>query len=58
MERLFSPIELADYLGVPLQTVYRWRNRGGGPPAMRVGRHLRYAEGDVVRWLDARREQF
>ena len=40
--RLLSPIELADYLGVPLATVYHWRAHHGGPIGIRVGRHIRY----------------
>jgi excisionase family DNA binding protein len=54
--RLLSPEELASYLGVPLATVYRWRSRREGPPGMRVGRHVRYRQKDVERWLDERLE--
>jgi excisionase family DNA binding protein len=54
LERLYSPRELADYLGIPLQTVYRWRSNGRGPRGVRVGRHVRYAERDVQAWLDSR----
>jgi excisionase family DNA binding protein len=49
---------LADYLGVPLGTVYQWSHRRQGPTSMRVGRHLRYRKADVERWLRTReREQ-
>lgn len=51
--RLLSPAQLAEYLGVPRQSVYAWRHRGLGPPGMRVGRHVRYRLADVERWLDA-----
>jgi excisionase family DNA binding protein len=54
--RLLSPEELASYLGVPLATVYRWRSRREGPPGIRVGRHVRYRQKDVERWLDERLE--
>ncbi|MBA2640483.1 MAG: helix-turn-helix domain-containing protein, partial [Nocardioidaceae bacterium] len=30
-DRLLTLPEVADYLGVPLQTVYAWRSRGDGP---------------------------
>ena len=50
--RLLSPVELAEYLGVPLATVYRWRSRRDGPAGIRVGRHVRYRLADVERWLD------
>jgi hypothetical protein len=42
---------VADFLGVPVTTLHRWRYDGVGPDAFRVGRHLRY-DPDVVRaWL-------
>ncbi len=50
---LISAQALAEYLGVPLQTVYQWSHRGGGPPAIRVGRHLRYRPEQVEQWLDS-----
>ncbi|HZJ27979.1 MAG TPA: helix-turn-helix domain-containing protein [Acidimicrobiia bacterium] len=54
--RLLSPAELAEYLGVPLATVYRWRSQHDGPAGIRVGRHVRYRLDDVERWLDAHRD--
>lgn len=53
---MLSPLALAGLLGVPVQTVYAWRSRGGGPPAHRVGRHLRYSLSDVEAWLAERRD--
>ena len=50
---LLSPDELASYLGVPKETVYQWNHRRVGPPAIKVGRHLRYRAADVERWLDS-----
>lgn len=49
---LLSPAELADYLAIPVQTIYQWRHRGEGPPGYRVGRHVRYRWSDIQRWLD------
>ena len=49
---LLSPEQLAEYLGVPLATVYRWRARKTGPRGLRVGRHVRYRWADVQAWLD------
>ncbi|MEU3730287.1 helix-turn-helix domain-containing protein [Streptomyces sp. NPDC033538] len=51
--RLATPQELADYVGVPLSTVYQWSSRGGGPKFIRVGRHLRARWDDIEKWLDA-----
>jgi excisionase family DNA binding protein len=45
--------ELADYLGVPVATIYRWRYRHEGPRALKIGRHLRFRVEDVERWLDS-----
>lgn len=53
MEKLLSPEELADQLGVPIGTIYRWNYVRSGPPAIKVGRHVRYRPADVDRWLDA-----
>jgi excisionase family DNA binding protein len=47
-----SPEELAQYLGVPIGTVYRWRYRHEGPRGLRVGRHVRFRRSDVEKWLE------
>lgn len=44
--------EVAEYLGVPVDTLYAWRYRGIGPRGSKVGRHVRYRWEDVDRWLD------
>lgn len=44
--------EVAEHLQVPITTLYQWRNKGTGPRASRVGRHLRYRWVDIERWLD------
>lgn len=53
--RLLSVHDLADYLQVPIATIYQWRYRGEGPEAFRVGRHLRFDPSDVDRWLRDRK---
>ncbi|WP_158887911.1 helix-turn-helix domain-containing protein [Amycolatopsis anabasis] len=50
--RLLSPRELADYLGITLNTLYVWNTRGQGPRRYRVGRHVRYRLADVDAWLE------
>ena len=52
METLISPQGLSEYLDIPLGTIYQWNYRHVGPPAHRVGRHLRYRMCDVQAWLD------
>lgn len=49
--KLLGPKELADWLGVPVGTVYRWNSDGTGPRRVSIGRHTRYAEADVHAWL-------
>ncbi|MGQ5259570.1 helix-turn-helix domain-containing protein [Micromonospora sp. ZYX-F-536] len=50
--KLWTVEDVSTYLGVPVQTLYTWRKRRIGPPAGRVGRHLRY-DPDVVRaWFE------
>ena len=48
---LATPNEVAEYLQVPVKTLYTWRYKGVGPRAHRVGRHLRYRWEDVEDWL-------
>jgi excisionase family DNA binding protein len=52
LERLLSADEVAEFLGIPVSTLYQWRHRGCGPAAYRVGRHLRYDPSTVRAWLD------
>ena len=53
-DRLLTVEDLADYLAVPVATVYAWRYRRQGPPGFRVGRYLRFRRGDVDRWINDR----
>jgi excisionase family DNA binding protein len=53
VDRLLTAKELADYLAVPLATVYRWRYHGVGQRGSRVGRHVRFRWVDVERWVEA-----
>lgn len=49
--RLWSVADVSAYLGVPVQTLYAWRKARTGPPAARVGRHLRYDPAAVRDWF-------
>ena len=55
-DRLVDVQEIAAYLEVPVKTLYAWRYRREGPPAFRVGRHLRYRWSDVELWIQQRIE--
>ena len=56
LEPLISAQELAEYLDVPVATLYAWRYRRQGPPGLRVGRHLRYRRIDVNEWISGQLE--
>ena len=51
-DRLMTLAELAEMLGIPVNTVYGWRCRGEGPPGYRIGRHVRYRRSAVEQWLE------
>ena len=55
VDPLLSAHQLAELLGVPVNTLYAWKYRGGGPPAYRIGKHLRYREAEVLGWIEAQR---
>jgi len=52
MNRLWTVEDVAEYLGVPRNTLYQWRTKGYGPRGVRVGKHVRYRPDDVNAWLD------
>lgn len=49
-EELWTIEDVANYLGVPKQTVYAWRTTGYGPQGFRVGKHLRWRATTVITW--------
>jgi excisionase family DNA binding protein len=56
LDQLLTPQDLANYLDVPLNTLYQWRHHGRGPVAFRVGKHIRYRRRDVEAWIRERIE--
>lgn len=49
-DRLWTVHDVSQFLGVPVGTLYQWRVRSEGPPAMRLGRHLRFDPDTVRQW--------
>ncbi|MBD0740431.1 helix-turn-helix transcriptional regulator [Streptomyces sp. CBMA29] len=49
---LATPVEVSEYLGVPVATLYQWRHRGAGPRVHKLRRHLRYRWAEVEAWVD------
>ncbi|MDH6138430.1 excisionase family DNA binding protein [Kitasatospora sp. GP30] len=53
-DRLWTLKELAEFLGVPTQSIYQMNWKGTGPRSFKVGRHRRYDPRDVQQWLETR----
>ena len=51
-ERLWGAEDVAEFLGVPLRTIYQWRYTKYGPRGRRVGRYLRYDPDEVRTWFE------
>lgn len=56
LEPLIGVEELAEWLGIPIQTIYDWRLSGRAPRAHKIGKHLRFALSDVEAWLEEHHE--
>jgi predicted DNA-binding transcriptional regulator AlpA len=53
-ERLLTPSETADLLGVSLSWLAKARLRGDGPRYIKIGRAVRYPESAIRDYLKAR----
>lgn len=57
-EPLLTVDQVAELLGgIPINTLYAWRYKHEGPPACRIGKHLRYRRGDVLAWIERQSDQ-
>lgn len=52
-KRLWSTEETAEFLHVPVQTMYQLNHKKTGPRSFRVGRHCRYDPREVMAWLES-----
>ena len=50
-ERLWTIKDVSAFLCVPVGTIYQWRVRAEGPPAFKLGRHVRFDPEKVKAWL-------
>ena len=57
-ERLMTLLEISQLLGVPVATLYRWRQRGEGPTGYRIGRHVRYRRAAVEDWIETQADEW
>ena len=49
--KLLTVTDLADYLSVPVNTVYQWRKTGKGPNGYRIGKYIRFRADEVDAWI-------
>lgn len=45
----------ADLLRVPVGTVEDWRLTRSGPPWVKLGRYVRYEQGELLAWVQEKR---
>ncbi|RZM06631.1 MAG: DNA-binding protein [Pedobacter sp.] len=50
--KLLTNIQTAELLGLKPNTLEIWRVYGKGPTLRKLGRSIRYAEADILDWLD------
>jgi len=50
MEKLLTPQEIAEVLGVQPSTIYQWTHQGY-IPHVKLGKFVRFKEKDVEGWL-------
>ncbi len=53
MEKLLTPQEIADLLGIQMSTIYSWTHEEF-VPFIKLGRLIRFRESDVLEWLEKR----
>jgi predicted DNA-binding transcriptional regulator AlpA len=51
IRNLWGVDDVAEYLGVPVNTLYAWRTKGYGPTGRRIGKYVRYLPTDVEQWV-------
>jgi predicted DNA-binding transcriptional regulator AlpA len=52
VENLWDIDEVGRYLGISKITIYGWRKANYGPPAMKIGKHLRWRPAMVITWAE------
>lgn len=52
--QLMKMSDVAEAVQVPIRTVYYWQQKGVGPKALLLGRHLRVRRADFEAWLSSR----
>lgn len=52
---LMTTKEAAAFLDLKPNTLVKWRQRGEGPPFVRLGANVRYAEADLRAYIEGNR---
>jgi len=55
MEKLLTPQEIADILGVQPSTIYQWTHQGY-IPHVKLGKFVRFKAKDVEKWVERKEE--
>ncbi|MFC9753381.1 helix-turn-helix transcriptional regulator [Streptomyces sp. NPDC056921] len=56
-DRYLTPEDLTQMFSLPsVETVYAWRKKRIGPPAIRIGKYLRYDPAAVRTWVESNTE--
>lgn len=53
MERLYTPAQVSEMLGVSVKTLEKWRWEQRNLPYVKLGTAVRYKESDLTAWLGA-----
>ncbi len=49
--------QVAAYLGISKNTIYRWNAMGVSIPHFKLGKHLRFRRSDVEKFLEEHRDE-
>ena len=52
MERLYTPAQVSEMLGMSVKTLEKWRWERRNLPYVKLGAAVRYKESDLEAWLD------
>lgn len=53
---IYSIAQLAEVLGISQRSAYNLIAGGNGPKHIRVGRHIRVTQKDLLEWLESQRQ--
>lgn len=54
LDRLLTPQDVSEMLGIPVKTLANWRSERVGPLPLRIGCHVRYRATDLETWIEQR----